>query len=403
MSHSLAKRSGPSRDFAEFRALLASDRAELREAAPAFEFRRSVTSTSARHTASAPPSPALHGGSTLHGGSLRRLTMIVAVLVAVLSAAFHVVTASAPAASSAVTPPPNVAAAPLPPTPAAAVTSADFPWMAQRADGSPVTWPCGPIRYRLVTDGAPAGAEQLIANAFARISAVSGYEFREDASVSVVSGDDVGYPGIDIAWVPRQDFLGKDDHDAIGIGGATRTDDQYVHGAVQLLADWSGSGRTDFSHDGAGPILLHELGHALGLNHSQDPAAIMYPTDMGTAQWSPAERVALQRLHQSCSKRRRASPWGIGATGRPAQRRPVFDSQKGPPDVPQSHQRPPARLPVRPSTAAQPGPRPRVATDADTPAARNHRCLAQVRYQRPRGARTLHHTQHRQDAYSAHP
>src|SRR5207244_3334190 len=70
---------------------------------------------------------------------------------------------------------PGAASAPSQWTPtnqdAAAVV--DFPWLSTRTDGRPTTWPCQPIRYRLVRDGAPDGAQQLVAEAFSRISGVS--------------------------------------------------------------------------------------------------------------------------------------------------------------------------------------------------------------------------------------
>ncbi|WP_162625502.1 matrixin family metalloprotease [Mycolicibacterium llatzerense] len=199
------------------------------------------------------------------------------------------------AAPSTVTAIPVATVAPEPP---AASEVVHFPWLMPSSNGQPATWPCGPIGYRLVSSGAPVGADALVTEAFARISEVSGYQFRRDAPTATTSD---GYPGIQISWVTAQQF--PDDFrnsTTIGVGGAWNTDGHLNRGYVRLLRDWKGSGVTDFGVNSAGPILLHELGHALGLSHTDDKSAIMYPTDLGATTWSPPEQAALRYLRQSC-------------------------------------------------------------------------------------------------------
>ena len=190
-------------------------------------------------------------------------------------------------------------AAAVPELPAGEV--ANFPWLIKTDDGRPARWPCGPIGYRLVSSGAPAGADALLTEAFSRISAVSGYQFRADASVPGPPIQNDSYRGIEVSWVAAKDFpVDFRDEATIGVGGAWSNDGHLTGGYVRLRREWRGSGATDFGARSVGPIVLHELGHALGLSHIDDKAAIMYPTDQGVTDWSPREQAALRYLRRSC-------------------------------------------------------------------------------------------------------
>ncbi|WP_261807449.1 matrixin family metalloprotease [Lapidilactobacillus luobeiensis] len=45
-------------------------------------------------------------------------------------------------------------------------------------------------------------------------------------------------------------------------------------------------------------VALHELGHALGLAHSTDPASVMYPLDQGMTSLAAADLAALKQIYQ---------------------------------------------------------------------------------------------------------
>jgi hypothetical protein len=190
------------------------------------------------------------------------------------------------------------------PKPAPSPTPDKSPYMTLRKSGTPVAWICGPIGYRLVLEGAPPGARDLVHQSIARIADVSGYEFVEHGPLGDYEAMTASRGEITIAWVSHAEFARETDNpNAVGVGGPSQSSEdggRYIAGRVWLLRDDPALKRIDFSAEGAGPILLHELGHALGLTHSSDERAVMFPTARGVSQWSPTEVEALTTLRLSC-------------------------------------------------------------------------------------------------------
>jgi hypothetical protein len=178
----------------------------------------------------------------------------------------------------------------------------------------PVTWdPCRPIRYVVNTDGGPDDAIALVEQAVKRVEEASGFDFayagrtddRPDWDSPVIPSMSSDKPVL-IAWA-EPDEVGELSGKVAGVGGSVSisTSDgrlRYATGAVTL--DSGTYARLEHERDGAGEeraILLHELGHVLGLAHVKDPGELMYEHNIGVRDFGRGDLDGLDRLgHGPC-------------------------------------------------------------------------------------------------------
>lgn len=185
----------------------------------------------------------------------------------------------------------------------------------------PYRWnPCQPIRYEVNLTSAPPGAMDDVREAVARISAATGIEFVEVGTTirtvdqqigrafqSRIPGEERFYPLL-IEWVEHEhfDFVAETRKAAAfgipfpGFGDLART---YVSGAIAMDAGEDlppGFGQ----RYGRGVVLMHELGHVMGLGHVASTKEIMWSPEvsetrlpnLSQTEWGPGDLQGLAAL-----------------------------------------------------------------------------------------------------------
>lgn len=177
--------------------------------------------------------------------------------------------------------------------------------------------PCQPIHYVVSGTEPFTGANQLLTQALAEASAASGLKFVYDGTSTEPAQPDRPsyqpeiYGGtwapVLVAWTDQShapELAGS----VIGLGGAAsasvRGHDRLVSGILffdapelSLIAprpNGLASMRT---------VMLHEVGHLLGLGHVQDTTAVMYPSDDGQGDYNAGDLRGLAYAgNGECSK-----------------------------------------------------------------------------------------------------
>jgi hypothetical protein len=195
-------------------------------------------------------------------------------------------------------------------------TTGSFAFLAHQAGDAnePVAWdPCRRIRYVVNPDGGPPGAIALVQQAIARVEQVSGLGFEYAGETGerpqwdspvipiIAARNPVLVSWADSTEVPQ--LAG----DVAGIGGSVATNARdgrrrYVTGGVTL--DANAFAQIDGQPDGAAEeraIVLHELGHLLGLAHVSDQSELMNAENLGLLDYGPGDLAGLAELgHGPC-------------------------------------------------------------------------------------------------------
>jgi hypothetical protein len=181
--------------------------------------------------------------------------------------------------------------------------------------------PCAPVPYVLNDALAPPGGVDDVREAFARLAEATGINFVEEGTTDerlAITREPYQPERYGQRWAPiliGWSALGMgsgpdtsgDDVIVVGRGRPLRQGDVLVSGVLELNVDAvldRTTGATLPAGFGAGitqgRVILHELGHVVGLGHVSGPAQLMYP-ELGqhtspTADFGIGDRAGLRLL-----------------------------------------------------------------------------------------------------------
>jgi hypothetical protein len=188
-----------------------------------------------------------------------------------------------------------------------------FLFLDRTDQGVPTRWnPCEPIHYVVNASLAPQGSLDDVHEAVSRISAATGIAFEyegttdEEASAYREAYQPERYgerwAPVLIAWAYPGDTDIPFEHGdevaaavAVPVIPPTRFEDVYVSGWIALNTDDPNPPGFDLPGQ-QGPVILHELGHLMGLGHVERPGEIMHPAGGGVVDLGPGDREGLRQL-----------------------------------------------------------------------------------------------------------
>jgi hypothetical protein len=177
---------------------------------------------------------------------------------------------------------------------------------------NPVTYgPCRAISVEINPAGEVPGGSQLVLEAMARVSELSGLELvyvgpsseRPDDWEARMSGGGLeAYPPVLVSWSDEDETPGLADN-VVGLGGSYSlrggdyAQERYLTGSVEL----DGPDLNDvYEREGGAAdvraVIMHELGHLLGLGHVQARGELMSDANDGQHDFGPGDKEGLARL-----------------------------------------------------------------------------------------------------------
>jgi hypothetical protein len=154
---------------------------------------------------------------------------------------------------------------------------------------------CGPVTWELVGDY-PAGGRKAVEEAVALASEMTGVNIRPDKDVPVAAVE------ITFEYVPSAEIRGASNAasaDSIGLAITYHTSFGITNSDIMLDEPYFERALAA-NHDEAVLVVLHEIGHAFGLGHSDLPDSVMYAYATGKTRIFEQDVAAFAAVVPKC-------------------------------------------------------------------------------------------------------
>ncbi len=179
------------------------------------------------------------------------------------------------------------------------------------SSGEPVRYDaCSPIHYVINPELAPAGGIRDVHTAMEKTSEGTGIEFVYDGETNETPSEarpeyqperyGERWAPVLVAWAPDLPSTLRSDMQAVGRAGSTfRTngDGQSVYVTGMAIFNAGADLRSGFAGETWGQVIVHEMGHLVGLDHVDYNDSVMNPVmGLRPAGWGPGDRRGLWEL-----------------------------------------------------------------------------------------------------------
>lgn len=164
------------------------------------------------------------------------------------------------------------------------------------AGDKPMAYPCAPIQYTINTGMAPADFPKVVHGAVGLMSAASGYRFQYVGPTGDRDFLRHGAGPVLIGFANSAEVPGLAG-DVAGRGGSVPSSDGLHYATGVIMLDAAFYARKS-SLEIRRAVVLHELGHVLGLDHVEDHDQLM-AAHLGHPTFGAGDLNGLELLHRA--------------------------------------------------------------------------------------------------------
>ena len=169
------------------------------------------------------------------------------------------------------------------------VAKSQYSFVTIGSKGLPARWdPCAPLTWRIDWGNAPKGFPK---KHFKRTAINAMRQIRKATGLQIRMSDSTAAPSILVKFARTNEMPGED---VLGYALVNVSDDRSAILHADIVLDATAPSNHRIGWYGWKNVLLHEMGHAVGLNHAEDESQVMFEFSNGTEMFLSGDLTALR-------------------------------------------------------------------------------------------------------------